>query len=74
MLIAEYTVPSYALPYLVNGDTSGMEPDEVAMIDKWAEAHISSMSHISVGEEFGFSTRPAFGLPCDCTVCEVVTV
>lgn len=30
-----YKVAEHFLPYLVNGDASGLEDDEVAMMDEW---------------------------------------
>lgn len=74
MKTTKYRIPSYALPYLINGDCSEMEAEDIAMIDKWQEKHIPPNSHIAVGEEYGFCSRPAFGLACDCTDCEVVTM
>jgi hypothetical protein len=70
----EYLIPSYALCYLLYGDTSGMENEDIATVDRWQEKNIPASAHLSVGEDYGFSTRPAFGLPCDCTECEVVTI
>lgn len=29
------TIPDFALPYLVNGDSSGLDDSEIIAIDKW---------------------------------------
>jgi hypothetical protein len=35
--IYEYIIPSYALPYLVNNDPSGLSDEEIKKIDKFAD-------------------------------------
>ena len=62
-------VPSWALPYLVNGDASGLEESEIKMIDAWRE--LSHYEIISPRDEAEyFSSVPAFGLACDVLDCD----
>ena len=73
-------VPAYALPYLVNGDASGLEEGEQKKIDNWyaqfkeeAEAAAGGGDVIfSAGDsEDYFSSSPEFGPAgsvVDCTI------
>ena len=71
--------PSYALPYIVNGDASGLENDEIIRIDAWADqSHEIAQAvngHVIFSprdEEPHFTHRPAFGLACDCIKCDIL--
>lgn len=51
----DYTVCTALLPYIVNGDASGIEDDEVRAVDEWLAQHPSA--HVSVetdGLEFAW--------------------
>ena len=62
-------VPSWALPYLVNCDASGLDENEVQMIDAWlALSHYEIISPRDEAEYF--SSVPAFGLACDVLDCD----
>jgi hypothetical protein len=77
-------VPTYALSYLINGDASGLEPEEVETIDIWlAECrenliavHPGSTVDLVTRESAGssFTSAPAFGLACDCIEGAVVAM
>ena len=77
-------VPTYALSYLVNGDDSGLESDEVEMADAWlAEctenllaAHPGARVELVTrdGAEGSFTSSPAFGPACDCVPGAVVAM
>lgn len=82
-IISEYTgllVPDYALPYLINGDSSGLEKGDAERVDAWmrhfyAEAEAAGGRVIfDAGESAGFTWRPEFGLACDVTECKVLVV
>ena len=69
-------IPSWALCYLINGDDSGLEPEDVKTVDEWVERTRRGGS-IDVccpdeGTEAYFTNSPAFGLPCDVEDCDVV--
>jgi hypothetical protein len=55
--------PTWALNYAVNGDSTGLTCDEVAMVDDWME---NKEFFGSDGYKEFFSKFPAFGLPCMC--------
>ena len=75
-LITKYediNFPSWALCALLNGDITGLNDDEIKMIDsfsaEWMEsAKIDGGTHFgqdTTGESY-FSSNPEFGLDCDC--------
>jgi hypothetical protein len=69
-------LPCWALPYLVNGDESGLENGEQAQVDAWAEQfhrEAKSLGGYAVfteapgsNGEGHFSRSPEFGLHCNC--------
>ena len=77
-------VPTYALSYLVNGDSSGIEESDVSNIDAWlAEctenllaAHPGATVELVTRDGAGgsFTHYPAFGLACDCIPGAVVAL
>ena len=63
-------IPDYALPFLINGDDSGLEDDEKEMIMKWEQKF--RVKRIEPTDETNeFDVNPAFGEPCATTVCKV---
>lgn len=74
-------VPGYALPYLVNGDDSGLEQEDKKIIDKWYAGFVKiAKSHnaeviFSCNEDDGhFTWSPEFGLACDVYDCTILIV
>jgi hypothetical protein len=77
-------VPTYALSYLVNGDSSGIDQEDVSDIDAWLAgcrenllaAHPGATIDLVTrdGCEGSFTYFPAFGLPCDCIPGAVVAM
>lgn len=66
-----YNVPTYALPYLINADPSGLSDEEIAAVDEWyAGLAVEGLSFTldCVDSEAApyFSSCPAFGLPAEC--------
>lgn len=66
-----YNVPTYALPYLINADPSGLSDEEIAAIDEWyAGLEVEGLSFtLDVVDSQAapyFSNCPAFGLPAEC--------
>lgn len=76
----EYKVAEHFLPYLVNGDDSGLEPDEVAMVDEWlstatvgwsdADGHDWVYAHESV--DSGDSEFAECEVCCKLAMCQTV--
>lgn len=74
--------PDYALSYLVNGDASGIEDDDVANCDEWLKSLADKMARDYPGldtdlvfddnAEPSFRRYPAFGLACNCVPCAFV--
>lgn len=51
--IYEYVIPTYALPYLVNNDPSGLSEDEIEKIDKFAdEVYKETGASIEMGIDY----------------------
>jgi hypothetical protein len=73
-------LPCWALSYLVNGDASGLENDEQAQVDAWAEQFYREAKSLGGyvviteapdGDRY-FSHSPEFGLPCNCEDYQVL--
>ena len=58
-------IPTWALCYIINGDPTGLNDEDIKMVDdymeKWQVEIISSFSHY-----------PAFGLPAEVEECKVI--
>ena len=73
--------PTYALPYLVNGDSSGMDDSDVEACDEWTReiterlqsqypgTSVVFLTDDSEGAEDEFNPHPAFGLACSTVPC-----
>jgi len=63
-MVSEFDCPTWAVNFVVNGDSTGMTHDEVAVVEQFCE----HMDCFSVSEDAGefFSWHPAFGDPCTC--------
>lgn len=82
--VKEYNVkiPTYALPYLVNGDSSGLEQEDITTIDKYMKDFYEMMEQeeslifsIDDSEQNAYFTwRPAFGLACNVQDCTILIV
>lgn len=67
--ITAVEMPDYALPYVINGDASGYEDEEIVLIDE-AISSLNDETGIKWGglvfdydeDSLGFSMRPFFGL------------
>lgn len=73
------SIPAWSVCYLFNDDPSGLSDEDIEAVDQWVKSmiedgyNVSSLSPVDVEEEPRFTTRPAFGLACDCVecVCEI---
>lgn len=79
-----YTIPEFLLPALINGDTSGLEDDEMLALDRLEdsareclESHNARSCHWSPNDEYGSFAldHDAVGiLACDCVEVDLVLV
>ena len=67
--IITYTLPMYWASYLINGDASGLEDGEQALIDIWTESE-GYPNFVDVGEPHFSRWNDATNLGGD--VCEYV--
>lgn len=70
-------IPTYALPYLVNGDRTGLTDEEIRMIDGVCrrnniELVVPVSESVEGGPEPYFSAFPFFGLPAEVEDCVVI--
>ena len=70
-------VPTYSLDYLINGNSSGITDEDIALIDQWCKRiKLEDISPITDAEgdyaESYFTRYPAFGLPADVMDCIVI--
>jgi len=54
MMEIEYTIGAWALPYLVNGDASGLDDAEHALLDRWLDDAVSAFKDDD-GQRWEFS-------------------
>jgi hypothetical protein len=76
--IAEAKIPAYALPFLEYADDSGLEQDDLALIQEWLDQFVD---HINLTYEYerndhgeievDFTPYPAFGLATDTVTASV---
>ena len=58
-------IPEYAVGYLAYGDATGLEDEDIKVIDEWCREN--GIDHLTnTGEERHFSPHPEFGLAADC--------
>ena len=62
-------MPTWALPYLINADSSGLTEDEEAMIDQWVKRY--NQPTFECSEDTYFAPYPAFGLASSVVDCNV---
>lgn len=76
-------IPDYALPYLINGDASGLEEEDKRKADEYMQQYYDLAA--KYGGDVIFTTegdepeayfyhRPEFGLPCNVVDCVVLIV
>lgn len=75
-VLEKVRIPTWALCYLVNADSSGLEPEDKKLVDEWVErtrdGGCVDVCCPAEGEEPYFCAHPAFGLACDVEECDVI--
>jgi hypothetical protein len=67
----DIALPDYSASYLINGDSSGLDPDDIVIIDDYMEPFYAAARELNgsvviyIQEDNGFTWGPAFGLACD---------
>lgn len=70
-------IPTYALPYLVNGDATGLTAEDREIIDKAYRRHgievvVPITDSVEGSPQPYFSSSPMFGLPTEVEDCIVI--
>jgi hypothetical protein len=72
-------LPDYSLPYLINGDSSGLEEEDKTAIDQYmnyyydiAESYHGSVVINPLDMEAYFTWKPAFGLACNVVDTDII--
>ena len=58
--------PSYALSALIDGDYSGLEETDIKELEDWQASLPPFLTFEVIDENSFFTSRPCFGLACDC--------
>ena len=64
-------IPTYALPYLVNGDASNLTEDEICR-EQGIELVVPIGDSVEGGTEPYFSSTPLFGKPTEVEDCIII--
>jgi len=68
-----YSVPDYAINYLVYGDTDNLTIEDIENIDNWLIAEqLEGATISSISDSSYFTHKPCFGLPCCCYDVEFI--
>ena len=70
-------IPTYALPYLVNGDATGLTDEDIKIIDKAVsksgiEVVVPITESVEGSPQPYFSSSPMFGLPDEVEDCIII--
>ncbi len=70
------SIPEWALCYCVNGDATGLNEEEISIINEWMQdwqVEIISPIADEEGNHHSFFTRyPLFGLPTTAVECDII--
>ena len=86
--VSDYTfesIPSWALPYIVNGDSDGLSKEDISLVEKWenkmrergfnpdvfdfVREDENGELYLEPEQDSYFDSFPAFGLPSECFMC-----
>lgn len=70
--ISKEDFPNWSLPYLINGDSSGLSEEDKKMCDEWYNSN-HPLYIETTDDEDAFNKYPLFGKPCDTTACLFMT-
>ena len=69
-------IPTWSLGYLINGDSTGLTDEEIALADQWSKDTkaevISPHTDIDGNMQPYFTHVPAFGLPTEVEDCTLI--
>jgi hypothetical protein len=63
------SVPTWALCALINGDFTGLEDEDITLVEKWLKTTGYTVISPDDESESYFDPFPAFGLATDCIDC-----
>lgn len=67
---SKVSIPTWALCALINGDYTGLEDEDIALVEGWLSATgYTIVCCPEEDEEPYFNPFPEFGLACDCIDC-----
>lgn len=85
---SDYTIesiPSWALPCIVNGDIEGLSKEDISLVEKWENKMLergfkpdifdfvnedeNGEIYLDPNQYSYFDSIPAFGLPSECYMC-----
>ena len=71
-------LPNYCLSYLINGDESGLNDEDIKNTDDFMQQFYDEASELNgsvvvdvKSDEYSFNPFPAFGLACDTYECNI---
>ena len=71
-------IPDYALSYLINDDSSGIDEAEIKLIDEFMQEYYDEAKKVKgsviidvIDEEGSFNAFPEFGLACNTFSCNI---
>lgn len=64
-------IPTWALPYIINGDPTGLEDEDIKMVDDAIRDYKIEIVQPIYGQYF--SIHPLFGLPAMVEDCEIIS-
>lgn len=68
-----YSVPDYAIAYLVYGDTDNLTVEDLENINNWLVAEqLEEATIAAISDDSYFTFSPCFGLPCCCYDVEFI--
>ena len=75
--IIDYRLPSWALPYLINSDPSGLEDSDIEKVDRFVAEQLANgcaQFHVTTpgGEKYFAYTNDIDNLGSDCYDCPVI--
>ena len=78
----EVKLPDYSLSYLINGDSSGLNQDDIQNIDSYMEKFYNEADSLKNGfvnfelddyeADSFFTWNPPFGLACNCYEAKIL--